>query len=206
MSTPYRSRRSLALQAGAAALAGLLLAAADSNLARSQQAQPPDKAAGADPAEVPTRGQRPPREIKYGDWRKVCVNAAGTKTLCRTMITGTFETGQIAVRVDLIEREDGDARLQLFVPVGMYLPAGVKLSVDNNGPYRIPYTWCLTNACIAAQLADPKLVKEMESGRTLALEVVDSNILSVTTSMPLERFGSTRHGPPAVKLDQMIDE
>ncbi|MBR0874949.1 invasion associated locus B family protein [Bradyrhizobium tropiciagri] len=206
MSSLYRSRGSLALQAAAAALAGLLLLAADSNLARSQQAPPPGTTAGADPAEVPTRGQRPPRPIKYGDWQKFCFKAGGAKTLCRTTVTGTFETGQTAVRVDLIEREDGDARLQLFVPVGMYLQAGIKLSVDKNEAYRIPYTWCVTNGCIAAQPADSKLVTEMESGQVLALEVVDSNILSVTTSIPLARFGPARHGPAALSIDQKIDE
>jgi len=86
--------------------------------------------------------------------------------------------------------------LQLFLPVGMYLQAGVKLTVDQGAPYRIPYTWCLTNACIAADLADSKMIKEMESGRTLVVEVVDSNILSVTTSLPLGQFASIRQGAP----------
>ena len=202
MSTPYRSRR---LQAGAAAFAGLLLSAADSNLACGQQT-PPGNAAVADLVEIPTRGQRQPRAIKYGDWKRFCFKAGGARTLCRTTVTGTFETGQTAVRVDLIEREDGDARLQLFVPVGMYLQAGVTLTVDKNEPHRIPYTWCLTNGCIAAQPADSRLVTEMESGQALALEVVDSNILSVTTSIPLARFSTARHGPAALSIDQKIDE
>ena len=48
--------------------------------------------------------------------------------VCRTTISGTFETGQSAVRIDLIEREgDKAARLQLFLPVGLYLQAGVSL-------------------------------------------------------------------------------
>ena len=206
MNATYRFRRSFLVRAGGLVLAWLLLLAAEPNLAWGQQAAPSGGTPKADPAEVPTRGQRPPREIKYGDWRKVCFNAAGAKTLCRTTITGTFETGQTAVRVDLIERDDGEGRLQLFVPVGMYLQAGITLTVDKNGPYRVPYTWCLSNACMAAQRADPKLVTEMESGQTLALEVVDSNILSVTTAIPLERFGPTRHGPAALTLDQAIDE
>ena len=206
MTTPHRSRHSWPPGVGGTAFAVALQLIAGCNLARGQQATPPDNMPKADPAEVPQRGQRPPREIKYGDWRKVCFKAGGAKTLCRTSVTGTFDTGQTAIRVDLIERGDGGARLQLFVPVGMYLQAGVTLSVDQKEPYRIPYTWCLSNACIAARPADPKLLAEMESGQTLALEVVDSNILSVTTSIPLDRFGSVRHGAPTQTLDQAIDE
>jgi len=163
---------------------------------------------GARSPEVPHRGAREAvRAITYGDWRKYCFKAAGTKTLCRTTIAGTFDTGQIAVRVDLIEREGEDgARVQLFLPVGMYLQAGVKLTIDQGQPFQIPYSWCLTNACIAADLAAPKLISEMESGQILTLEVVDSSILSVTSSISLAQFAAVRRGVPVQTFDQAVDE
>jgi len=88
----------------------------------------------------------------------------------------------------------------------MYLQAGVKLMIDQGRPFQIPYSWCLTNACIAADLADPKLINEMESGQNLILEVVDSNILSVSSSISLSQFASVRHGAPVQTFDQAIDE
>jgi invasion protein IalB len=157
-------------------------------------------------ANITPRGHRTATDITFGDWRKLCFKPAGAKSLCRTSITGKFDTGQIAVRVDLIERESGHARLQLFVPVGMYLQAGVKLSVDKGSPYPVPYTWCLTNGCVAADVAAPKLIKEMESGQTLGLEFVDTNILSLTTSVPLAQFVSVHKGAPEKTFDQDIDE
>ncbi|MGY8683677.1 invasion associated locus B family protein [Bradyrhizobium sp. UFLA05-153] len=157
--------------------------------------------------EAPARGQREAKDITYGDWQKLCFKAGGAPTLCRTSITGKFPTGQMAVRVDLIER-DGDrtARLQLFVPVGMYLQHPAKLTVDQGSPYQVPYSWCLTNACIAADVADPKIIKEMEGGKTLVLEIVDSNLLALTTSMPLAQFASVHKGAPAKTLEQDIEE
>ena len=105
------------------------------------------------------------REIKYGDWQKFCFKTPGTNTVCRTTISGTWDTGQSAVRVDLIEREgEGNARLQLFLPVGLYLQAGVKLTVDQGKPYQIPYVWCMTNTCIAGSVADPQLSPEIWRG------------------------------------------
>ena len=135
------------------------------------------------------------REIKYSDWRKVCFKIPGTNIVCRTTISGTFQTGQSAVRIDLIEREDDKAaRLQMFLPVGLYLQAGVKITIDQGCRYRIPYVWCLTNTCIAADLADPALLKEMETGQKLLLEVVDSSVQTVSTSLAINQFadGSTR--------------
>jgi len=127
--------------------------------------------------------------------------------VCRTTIAGTFETGQSAVRVDLIEREgDKAARLQLFLPVGLYLQAGVKITIDQGAAYRIPYVWCLTNTCIAADLADPKLIGEMESGQKLVLDVVDSSVMTVSTSLPLNQFSAVRQGTPTQIFEQAIDE
>jgi invasion protein IalB len=157
--------------------------------------------------EFAPRGQHMAREIKYSDWRKFCFKTPGTNIVCRTTISGTFATGQSAVRIDLIEREgEGTARLQLFLPVGLYLQAGAKITIDQGASYKIPYVWCLTNTCIAADIADPKLIAEMGSGQKLLLEVVDSSVLTVSTSLPLDKFAAVRQGPPTQVFEQAIDE
>ena len=158
-------------------------------------------------AEITPRGERKATDIKYGDWQKLCFTAVGAKTLCRTTITGTYQTGQTAVRLDLIEREgESTARIQLFVPVGMFLQIPAKLTVDQGMARRLPYTWCLANACIAADVADPATIGEMEAGKALTLEVVDSNLLSLTTSVPLTQFALVHKGTPTETLDQDIEE
>ena len=113
----------------------------------------------------------------------------------------------MAVRLDLIEREgDRSARLQLFVPVGMYLQHPARLTVDQGSSYQLPYSWCLTNACIAADVAEPGIITDMESGKILTLEVVDSSLLSLTTSLPLAQFASVHRAAPTQTLEQYIDE
>lgn len=186
----------------AAALSTLML----SGYARGQQTTP--QAGDTSQPEVASRGQRNTvRQIKYGDWQKYCFKTPGTNQVCRTTISGNFDTGQSAVRADLIEREgEGKARLQLFLPVGLYLQAGVKLTVDQGKPHQIPYVWCLTNVCIAANVADAALIREMDKGQKLQLEVVDSSVQSVSTTLPLGQFASVRQGAPARMFEQEIDE
>jgi invasion protein IalB len=202
-----RSRRKTGLLA---ALPILLLLDFGTGAAYGQQTAKPE---GPSPNERPPgqeftlRGQRAAREIKYSDWHKFCFKVPGANMVCRTTITGTFETGQSAVRIDLIERGgDNSARLQLFLPVGLYLQAGVRITIDQGAAYRIPYVWCLTNTCIAADLADPRLLKEMETGQKLLLEVVDSSVLTVSTSLPLNQFATVRQGIPSQTFEQAIDE
>jgi invasion protein IalB len=188
----------------------ILLMSGGSEPGYGQQSSPTDNSQANDkPAgqESAPRGQRMARAIKYSDWSKSCFKTPGTSMVCRTSISGTFETGQSAVRIDLIEREgDKAARLQLFLPVGLYLQAGVKITIDQGAPFKIPYVWCLTNTCIAADLADPRLLNELGAGKSLLLEVVDSSALTVSTSLPLNQFAAIRHGAPSQVFKQAIEE
>lgn len=186
-------------------LSGLLILAvgtATSTGFAAQKAVPTDR-----PSEAATRGQREAKDVTYGDWQKICFKAGSAPKLCRTSITGTFPTGQMAMRVDLIEREDSPTvRLQIFMPVGMYLQQPPKVTVDQGAARRVPYNWCATNTCIAADVADPGMIREMESGKALKLEVIDANLLALTTSVPLAQFASAHKGPPARTLEQYVDE
>src|SRR5262245_12746240 len=96
----------------AAASAILLLCNLGSGPVSAQQSPQTGAAAAGEKTrgpEVAPRGQRMAREIKYGEWQKFCFKVPGAQMVCRTTISGTFETGQSAVRIDLIEREGESA-------------------------------------------------------------------------------------------------
>jgi invasion protein IalB len=157
--------------------------------------------------EFAARGPREARAIKYGDWQKFCFKPGGARMVCRTSISGTFETGQTAVRLYLTEGEGSDAaRLQLFLPVGLYMRPGVKLTVDKGTAHTIPFSWCLTNTCIAGEVVSPALLRDLEKGKSLTVEAVDTNMLAVTTSLPLDTFAAVRKGAPAKVFEQTLDE
>src|SRR6476661_3391 len=201
--TETRSGHSYAKLAFVAILLAAVASVAFSPPAASQQ----NSATAPTETEIAPRGQREVKDVTYGDWKKLCFKPGGAKTLCRTSIAGTFATGQMAVRLDIVEREgDATARLQVFSPVGMYLPRPAKLTIDQGKPHSVPYAWCLTNTCIAGAVADPKMVQEMGSGQTLRLEFVDSNLLSLTTSLPLGQFAAVHKGTAAQIFEQDIDE
>jgi invasion protein IalB len=185
----------------------LLLPCVAPALADGQQAATTASAGEKAAPEFALRGEREARAIKYGDWQKICFKTPGSAKVCRTTISGRWQTGQSAVRIDLIEREgEQAARLQLFLPVGVYLQAAAKLSVDQGEPANIPYVWCLTNACIAGDRANPALVEQMEKGQELKLEVADTNLLSVSTTIPLAQFASVRASAPSRTFEQDVDE
>jgi invasion protein IalB len=195
-----------------AAIAIILCTLIAATSARGQQVVPfGDVPATRDfsEAEIAARGRQLAREITYSDWSKMCfkgVQGADTKMVCRTTITGKWDTGQVVVRVDLIEREDAPAkRLQIFIPAAFFLQPGLKLTVDKGNSKDVPYTLCLANACVAATVADPNFVSALESGRTLSLEGVSANIVTVTSSVPLDTFAKAYQGPPAQIFEQKLE-
>ena len=126
--------------------------------------------------------------------------------VCRTTINGRWDTGQIALRVDLIAREgDPVGRLQIFVTPGSFLQPGIKLTVDQGSPTQIPYVICLTNACIAGSVANANFIHDLETGQMLALETVDSNVVGVTASFPLKEFAEVHQGAPAQIFEQRLE-
>jgi invasion protein IalB len=160
-------------------------------------------------AEIATRGRQPDRPLTYTPWRKVCFKAtqeAGSKMVCRTTMNGKWDTAQIALRIDLIER-DGDpvARLQIFVPPGSFLQSGIKLTVDQGSPVQIPYVICLTNGCVAGSVATASLIHDLEAGQMLVLETVNSNVVGVTNSLPLKEFAEVHQGAPAQIFEQRLE-
>ena len=188
-------------------LVALMMVSLSATLACGQQNTVVDRSNEKTSQEFALRGQREARAIKYGNWEKVCFKTPGSNLVCRTTISGKWESGQSAVRVDLIEREGEDVRrLQLALPVGLYLQAGVKLTVDEGNPFQIPYVWCFANSCIAAERADPALLHQMETGKQLKLEVADTSLLSVSTTLPLDQFASARKATPAQTFTQDVDE
>jgi dienelactone hydrolase len=171
----------------------------------------PQPQAGKDGDRAQEPALKPPRlnlpqNIHYSNWQKLCFDSSDGTTICRTTSTGTDDPGQVIVRADLIERPDGRARLQLFVPQGANLQQGVKVKVDQGSSTQIPFNFCLANICIAAAGVDPALVAKLERGHELKLELIDLNSSSVSTGLPLDQFAAARNGAPAQTYDFGLDE
>jgi invasion protein IalB len=160
-------------------------------------------------AEIAARGQHKLPSLIYSTWKKLCFRGAqgsDTKMVCRTSIEGKSDLGQIVLRVDLIEREDAPAaRLQIFLPVGNLLQPGIRLIVDKGTSLPIPYTICLANGCVAATVPEQKFLRELETGKILSLEAVNSNVVTVIASLSLDNFANARQGVAAQIFEQKLE-
>jgi invasion protein IalB len=160
-------------------------------------------------AEIAARGQQKLPNLSYSAWKKLCfrgAQGADTKMVCRTSIEGKSDLGQILLKVDLIEREDAPStRLQLFVPAANFLQPGIRLTIDKGISMLVPYTICLANGCVAATVPESKFLRELETGRILSLEVVNSNVVNVIASLSLDNFASARQGVATQIFEQKLE-
>jgi invasion protein IalB len=167
---------------------------------------PPLEDAPMSEPEVAPRGRHAPRDISYSQWQKLCFKVPGKDLLCRTSTTGTWDTGQMAIRIDVIERQSS-ARLQILLPVGLYLRSGVKLKVDTSArEVEIPFNWCFSNLCVAAAPVSRDMIKAIERSQDLSVDVVDTNLVTLTATIPISKFAAAYEGAPAKTIEQVIDE
>jgi len=184
----------------------------DANIAISQQVIPfGDVPATTDfsEAEITARGQQKLPKLTYSTWTKLCfrgAQGADAKMVCRTSMEGKSDLGQVVLKIDLIEREGAPAsRLQIFVPAGNFLQPGVRLTVDKGASMLVPYTICLANGCVAATVPEPEFLRELEAGKMLSLDVVNSNVVTVIASLSLENFASVRQGVASQIFEQKLE-
>jgi invasion protein IalB len=167
---------------------------------------PPGEDAPLPEPEVAPRGRHAPRDITYSPWQKLCFKVPGKDVLCRTSTTGTWDTGQMALRIDVIERQ-GNPRLQILLPVGLYLQSGVKLKVDTGArEVVVPFNWCFSNICVAGAPASREMVQALKKSKTLSLEVEDTNLVTLTAAIPVDQFATAYKGAPARTIEQIVDE
>jgi invasion protein IalB len=180
--------------APASMLAGVLVLSSLAETAAQQKAPkaaPKSQAQQTEPAPPPAP-EIPP--LVYSNWAKLCSTdpQAGGKTLCRIGNDGRLDSGTPMVGAVLMEI-DGDARkiLQIMLPMGVLLPRGTRVLVDNDeqGAMVLPIVVCSGGGCMAQAEANADLVTK------LYVQAYNMQQSVFTLALPLEGFAKAYDGP-----------
>jgi len=164
--------------------------------------QPAPKAKGPAPKAEP-KGAAPAQpeqpKIIFSPWTKVCPKGqeANAKSVCLTGRDGAVESGLPVVAAVLIEPE-GETRktLRVTTPLGMSLPAGTRVVIDQGQPMTAPFVICAGNGCMSDYEASGELVANMKKGKGLAVQAVSGSGAVVTLVIPLADFAKAHDSPP----------
>ena len=112
--------------------------------------------------------------------------------------TGASSSGMPVVAAVLIEPEGADAKkvLRVTLPLGMQLPQGTRVIVDQGQPMNAPYIICFTNGCMADYEASAELIGKLKKGQGLVVQGMNSQGQPISLVLPLNDFGKAYDGPP----------
>ena len=169
--------------------------------------RPPAAAApkGAPQPQKPAEAQQPPAgeaqqpQLIYSPWTKFCLKGqeANAQQVCFTGKDGCIESGMPVIAAVLIEPE-GDSKkvLRVTLPLGMQLPQGTRVIVDQGQPMNAPYIICFTNGCMADYEASAELIGKLKKGQGLVVQGINSQGQPISLVLPLTDFGKAYDGPP----------
>jgi invasion protein IalB len=165
---------------------------------KAPAAKGPQQQQSAPPTAAPSAEAQQPQLI-YSPWTKFCLKGqeANAQQVCFTGKDGRVESGMPVVAAVLIEPE-GDAKkvLRVTLPLGMQLPQGTRVIVDQGQPMNAPYIICFTNGCMADYEASGELIGKLKKGQGLVVQGINSQGQAISLVLPLNDFGKAYDGPP----------
>jgi invasion protein IalB len=128
----------------------------------------------------------------HKDWQIRCDTPPGAKTeQCALIQSVTAEDrANVGLTVIVLKTADQKSRLMRVVaPLGVLLPSGLGLKIDQADIGRAGFVRCLPNGCIAEVIMDDELIKKLRSGKTATFIIFQTPEEGIGFPMSLAGFG-----------------
>ena len=128
----------------------------------------------------------------HNDWQIRCDTPPGAQNeQCALMQSVTAEDRpNVGLTVIVLKTSDQKSRLMRVVaPLGVLLPSGLGLKIDNNDVGRAGFVRCLPNGCVAEVVMDDKLIEQMRTGQTSTFIIFQTPEEGIGFPMSLKGFG-----------------
>jgi invasion protein IalB len=106
---------------------------------------------------------------KHGDWELRCETPTGaSKEQCALIQSVAAEDKpNVNLVVIVLKTADGKSRLlRVLAPLGVLLPSGLGLRIDQTDLGRAGFVRCLPTGCVAEVVMDDKLLDQLRTGQT----------------------------------------
>ncbi len=128
---------------------------------------------------------------KHGAWETRCETPPGASyEQCAVVLSVVDqERPNLTLVVIVLNTADRKARLlRVIAPLGVLLPSGVGLKIDDQDMGRLNFLQCLANGCIAQVAMDDKLVDKLKTGKTATLAIFQTPEQGVGVLAPRAGF------------------
>jgi invasion protein IalB len=128
----------------------------------------------------------------HNDWQVRCDTPPGAQgEQCALIQSVTAEDrANVGLTVIVLKTADQKSRLMRVVaPVGVLLPSGLGLKIDQADVGRAGFVRCLPNGCVAEVVMDDNLIKQLRSGQTATFIIFQTPEEGIGFPMSLKGFG-----------------
>jgi invasion protein IalB len=128
----------------------------------------------------------------HKDWQVRCDTPPGAKSeQCALIQSVTAEDrANVGLTVIVLKTADQKSRLMRVVaPLGVLLPSGLGLKIDNADIGRAGFVRCLPNGCIAEVVMDDNLINKLRNGKTATFIIFQTPEEGIGFPMSLAGFG-----------------
>jgi invasion protein IalB len=108
-------------------------------------------------------------KAQHGDWQVVCKQPPpGSKNeVCALVQSVTAEDrNNVGLTVYFQKFSNGTRVLRIFAPLGVLLPPGLGLKIDDKDVGNAPFLRCHNFACYAQVVAEEPLIERLKTGKT----------------------------------------
>ena len=129
---------------------------------------------------------------QHGDWQVVCKDPpAGSKNpICALVQSVTAEDkNNIGLTVYFQKFSNGTRVLRVFAPLGVLLPPGLGLKIDDKDVGHAPFLRCHSFACYAQVVVEDSLVEQLKTGKTAIFIIFQTEEAGIGIPISLKGFG-----------------
>jgi invasion protein IalB len=130
-------------------------------------------------------------KAQHGDWQVVCKPPPpGAKNeVCALVQSVTAEDrNNIGLTVYFQKFSDGKRVLRVFAPLGVLLPPGLGLKIDDKDVGHAPFVRCHNFACYAQVVVEPPLIEQLKTGKTAVFIIFQSEEAGIGIPISLAGF------------------
>jgi len=129
---------------------------------------------------------------QHGDWQVVCKDPPpGSKNpVCALVQSVTAEDkNNIGLTVYFQKFSNGTRVLRVFAPLGVLLPPGIGLKIDDKDVGHAPFLRCHSFACYAQVVVDDPLIERLKTGKTAIFIIFQTEEAGIGIPISLKGFG-----------------
>lgn len=130
---------------------------------------------------------------QHGAWQVVCKSpppGAKNETCALVQSVTAEDRNNVGLTIYFQRFSNGTRVLRVFAPLGVLLPPGIGLKIDDKDVGHAPFLRCHTFACYAQVVADDNLVEQLKTGKTAIFIIFQTEEAGIGIPISLAGFAT----------------